>query len=147
MFRAIPNFAADGASRPKAKSTALHLQGNKRPGGGFAWKFRLARLAGGSRKPSLLVWIELIADVLVAAIRLAAALFTGSASMAAEGVHSIVDIGSGGLMLYGYRQSQRGPDRRHPLGHGRELYFWSFVVALLFFTLGAGFSIFEGVEG
>ena len=94
-----------------------------------------------------IVWIELIADVLVAAIRLAAALFTGSASMAAEGVHSIVDIGSGGLMLYGYRQSQRGPDRRHPLGHGRELYFWSFVVALLFFTLGAGFSIFEGVEG
>jgi Cation efflux family len=41
-------------------------------------------------------------------------------------------------MLYGYRRSRRGPDRRHPLGHGRELYFWSFVVALLFFTLGAG---------
>jgi divalent metal cation (Fe/Co/Zn/Cd) transporter len=49
-------------------------------------------------------------------------------------------------MLYGYQRSQRGPDSRHPLGHGRELYFWSFVVALLFFTLGAGFSILEGLR-
>lgn len=92
------------------------------------------------------VWVELIADVLVAVVKLAAAFFTGSAAMAAEGVHSVVDVGSGGLMLYGYRRSRLGPDPRHPLGHGRELYFWSFVVALLFFTLGAGYSIFEGVR-
>jgi cation diffusion facilitator family transporter len=93
-----------------------------------------------------IVWVELIADVLVAVVKLLAAFFTGSASMAAEGVHSVVDVGSGGLMLYGYQRAQRGPDERHPLGHGRELYFWSFVVALLFFTLGAGFSIFEGLR-
>jgi cation diffusion facilitator family transporter len=93
-----------------------------------------------------IVWIELIADVLVAVVKLAAAFFTGSAAIAAEGVHSVVDVGSGGLMLYGYRRSQLGPDSRHPLGYGRELYFWSFVVALLFFTLGAGYSIFEGVR-
>jgi cation diffusion facilitator family transporter len=93
-----------------------------------------------------IVWIELIADVLVAIIKLLAAFFTGGASMAAEGVHSVVDVGSGGLMLYGYQRSQRGADRGHPLGYGRELYFWSFVVALLFFTLGAGFSIFEGLR-
>lgn len=93
-----------------------------------------------------IVWVELIADVLVAIAKLVAAFFTGSAAMAAEGVHSVVDVGSGGLMLYGYRRSQLGPDSRHPLGHGRELYFWSFVVALLFFTLGAGYSIFEGVR-
>lgn len=93
-----------------------------------------------------IVWVELIADVLVAVVKLSAAFFTGGASMAAEGVHSVVDVGSGGLMLYGYQRSQRGPDRRHPLGYGRELYFWSFVVALLFFTLGAGFSIFEGLR-
>jgi cation diffusion facilitator family transporter len=93
-----------------------------------------------------IVWAGLVADVLVAAVKLGAALFAGSASMAAEGVHSIVDVSSGGMMLYGYRQSQRGPDRHHPLGHGRELYFWSFVVALLFFSLRAGFSIFEGVQ-
>ncbi len=93
-----------------------------------------------------IVWVELIADVLVAVVKLAAAFFTGSAAMAAEGVHSVVDVGSGGLMLYGYRRSRLGPDPRHPLGHGRELYFWSFVVALLFFTLGAGYSIFEGAR-
>jgi cation diffusion facilitator family transporter len=93
-----------------------------------------------------IVWVELIADVLVAIVKLAAAFFTGSAAIAAEGVHSVVDVGIGGLMLYGYQRSRLGPDRRHPLGHGRELYFWSFVVALLFFTLGAGYSIFEGVR-
>ncbi|MBV8794859.1 MAG: cation diffusion facilitator family transporter [Hyphomicrobiales bacterium] len=93
-----------------------------------------------------IVWVELIADVLVAIVKLVAAIFTGSAAMAAEGVHSVVDVGSGGLMLYGYRRARLGPTKRHPLGHGRELYFWSFVVALLFFTLGAGYSIFEGVR-
>jgi cation efflux family protein len=74
-----------------------------------------------------IVWVELIADVLVAIVKLFAAFCTGSASTAAEGVHSVVDVGSGGLMLYGYQRSQRGPDRRHPHGHGRELYFWSCV--------------------
>lgn len=93
-----------------------------------------------------MVWVELIADVLVAIVKLAAAFFTGSAAIAAEGVHSVVDVGSGGLMLYGYRRARLGPSKRHPLGHGRELYFWSFVVALLFFTLGAGYSIFEGIR-
>src|ERR1700742_4589109 len=93
-----------------------------------------------------IVWVELIADVLVAIVKLIAAFFTGSAAMAAEGVHSVVDVGSGGLMLYGYRRARLGPSKRHPLGHGRELYFLSFVVALLFFTLGAGYSIFEGVR-
>ena len=91
-----------------------------------------------------IVRVELIADVLVAVAKLVAAFFTGSVGMAAEGVHSVVDVGSGGLMLDGYHRSQIGPSKRHPLGHGRELYFWSFVVALLFFTLGAGYSIFEG---
>lgn len=102
----------------------------------------------GSRALSsrTIVWVELVADVLIAIVKLAAAFFTGSASMTAEGVHSVVDVGSGGLMLYGYQRAQLGPDRRYPLGHGRELYFWSFVVALLFFTLGAGFSIFEGLR-
>jgi cation diffusion facilitator family transporter len=96
--------------------------------------------------PKTIVWLELIADMPVAIVKLAAAFFTGSAAIAAEGVHSVVDVGSGGLMLYGYRRAQLGPSKRHPFGHGRELYFWSFVVALLFFTLGAGYSIFEGVR-
>ena len=93
-----------------------------------------------------IVWVELIADVLVALVKLFAAFFTGSAAIAAEGVHSLVDVGTGEMLLYGYRRSQLGPSERHPLGHGRELYFWSFVVALLFFTLGAGYSIFGGAR-
>jgi Cation efflux family len=93
-----------------------------------------------------IVWFDLAADVVVAAVKIAASLFTGSASMAASSVQSMVDVGRGGMLLYEYRSSQRGPDRRHPLDHGRELYFWSFVVALLFFTLGAGFSTYEGVQ-
>ena len=92
------------------------------------------------------VWIGLAADALVAAAKFAAALFTGSASIAASSIQSLVSAGSGGLMLYGFRRAQRGPDPRHPPGHGRELYFWSFIVAQLFFTLGAGFSIYEGVR-
>ena len=88
-----------------------------------------------------IVWVDLAADVAVAVVEIAASTFTGSASIAASGVQSMVDVGSGGMLLYGYRRPQQGPNPRHPLGHGRELYFWSFVVALLFFTLGAAFSI------
>ncbi len=91
-----------------------------------------------------IVWIGLAADVVIAAVKIAAALFSGSAAMAAEGVHSTVDVVSGGLMLYGFWRSEQGADPNHPFGYGGELYFWSFVVALLFLALGAGFSNYEG---
>ena len=93
-----------------------------------------------------IVWVDLAADVAAAVVEIGASTFTGSASIAASGVQSMVDVGSGGMLLYGYRRPQHGPNPRHPLGHGRDLYFWSFVVALLFFTLGAAFSIYEGVQ-
>jgi cation diffusion facilitator family transporter len=88
----------------------------------------------------------LIGNVLVAATKTAAALITGSSAMMSEAVHTAADTGNELLLLYGLRQAARPPDADHPFGHGRELYFWSFVVALLVFALGAGVSIYEGIS-
>jgi len=66
--------------------------------------------------------------------------------MLSEGVHSLVDTGNQALLLYGQYRADLPPDEDHPLGHGRELYFWSFIVALLLFALGAGVSFYEGVD-
>jgi cation diffusion facilitator family transporter len=96
----------------------------------------------GSKK---VVHAALIGNLLVAATKLFAALRTGSAAMMSEAVHSFVDCGNEVLLLYGLRRAARAPDAHHPLGHGRELYFWSFIVGLLIFALGAGVSIFEGI--
>jgi cation diffusion facilitator family transporter len=74
-----------------------------------------------------------------------AAAWTGSSAMLSEGIHSVVDSGNELLLLYGMHRGATRPDRDHPLGYGREIYFWSFVVALLIFTLGAGLSIYLGV--
>lgn len=101
----------------------------------------MAGLKGSTR----VVYISVVGDFLVAATKFFAALFTGSSSLVAEGIHSVVDASNGLLLLYGYRQSRRGPDERHPLGHGRELYFWSFVVSLLVFVVGSGLSVLEGL--
>jgi cation diffusion facilitator family transporter len=87
----------------------------------------------------------LVGNVLVASTKLGAALVTGSSAMLSESVHTFADTGNELLLLYGLRRAARPPDADHPFGHGRELYFWSFVVALLVFALGAGVSIYEGV--
>jgi cation diffusion facilitator family transporter len=91
------------------------------------------------------VYGALVGNVLVAATKLGAALWTGSASMMSEAIHSFVDTGNEILLLYGMRRASLRPDVVHPLGYGRELYFWSFIVALLIFALGAGVSIYQGV--
>jgi cation diffusion facilitator family transporter len=82
----------------------------------------------------------------VALTKFAAAAWTGSAAMLSEAVHSLVDTGNQALLLYGMHRAARPPDERHPLGHGRELYFWSFIVALLLFMIGAGVTLYEGVN-
>jgi len=88
----------------------------------------------------------LAANVGIAVAKFAAAAITGSSAMVTEGVHSLVDSTNQLLLLYGTRQMRRPPTATHPLGYGRELYFWSFVVAILVFSLGAGVSLYEGVE-
>lgn len=92
-----------------------------------------------------ILYVALAGNLLVAATKFVAAAWTGSSAMLSEGIHSLVDTGNEILLLYGMRRSAGGPDRDHPLGHGREIYFWSFVVALLIFTFGAGVSIYEGI--
>jgi cation diffusion facilitator family transporter len=92
------------------------------------------------------VYVALIGDILVVLSKAGAALWTGSAAMTGETIHSVVDTTNEILLLYGIRRARRKPDADHPFGYGREIYFWSFVVSLLIFALGAVFSIYEGVQ-
>src|SRR5664279_3208397 len=87
----------------------------------------------------------LVGNLLVALTKAGAAAWTGSSAMLSEAVHSFVDIGNQVLLLYGMRRAVLKADSEHPIGYGRELYFWSFIVALLVFALGAGVSIYHGI--
>lgn len=88
----------------------------------------------------------LIGNGLISIAKFTAATITGSSAMLSEGIHSVVDTGNQVLLLYGLKQAQKPPDELFPFGHGKEVYFWSFVVAILIFGIGAGISIYEGIS-
>ena len=99
--------------------------------------------AGGSTRAILAAFA---ANLGIAVAKFAAFLLTGASSMLAESIHSLADTGNQGLLLLGGRRSTRPPDEQHPFGHARERYFWAFVVALVLFSVGGLFAVYEGVH-
>jgi len=91
------------------------------------------------------IYSALAANVAIAVAKFIAGGVTHSSAMIAEGVHSLVDSVNELLLLYGIARSDKERDERHPFGYGRELYFWSFIVAILIFALGAGVSFYQGI--
>ena len=88
----------------------------------------------------------LTANFAIAVAKLVAAFITNSGSMLAEGIHSLADCGNQGLLLLGLKKAERSPDEEHPLGYGKSIYFWSFVVAIMLFSMGGLFSVYEGIH-
>jgi divalent metal cation (Fe/Co/Zn/Cd) transporter len=84
------------------------------------------------------------ANLAIAAAKTAAALYTGSSAMLAEAIHSYADSGNQGLLLLGMKRARQPPSPEYPLGYGKAIFFWSFIVALVLFSLGGLFSLYEG---
>ena len=98
-------------------------------------------MAGSSKKA---IYAALAGNSLIAVTKFAAAAYTGSSAMLSEGIHSLVDTGNQVLLLFGMRQAQKPASVEFPFGHGKEIYFWCFIVAMLIFALGGSLSIYHG---
>src|SRR5215217_6056252 len=104
-------------------------------------------MAEPERDPRRSVLAALAANTAIAVAKFVAALVSGSSSMLAEALHSLADTGNQALLLLGMKRAERPADEDHPFGHGKERFFWTFVVAISLFTLGAAFSIYHGITG
>lgn len=92
------------------------------------------------------ILFALTANLGIAITKTVAAVITGSGAMLAESIHSFADCGNQGLLFVGLRATKKKPDMEHPLGYGKEIFFWSFIVALILFSMGGLFSIYEGIH-
>ncbi|MGD2108072.1 MAG: cation diffusion facilitator family transporter [Phycisphaerae bacterium] len=100
-------------------------------------------MATGSKK---VIYAAFVGNAGIAVTKFIAAALTNSSAMLAEAIHSVVDTGNQGLLLWGIRRSNLPPDEDFPLGRGKEVYFWSFVVAIMIFAVGSGISLYEGIK-
>jgi len=100
-------------------------------------------MSSGSKK---VIIAALIGNALISITKFSAAVLTGSSAMMSEGIHSLVDTGNQILLLYGMKQADKPADENFPFGYGKEIYFWSFVVAILIFALGGGASVYQGIQ-
>jgi len=100
-------------------------------------------MAGDSKK---VIYAALVGNAAIAVTKFGASVYTGSSAMLSEAIHSLVDTGNQVLLLWGLRKAKRPPDEHFPYGYGKEIYFYSFVVAIMIFAVGAGVSIYEGIK-
>ncbi len=99
----------------------------------------------GKGESKVAVIAAVVGNLVIAVSKFVAASITGSSAMIAEGIHSLVDTGNGMLLLLGMKRAKRPADAEHPFGHGKELYFWSLIVAISIFGIGGGMSVYEGI--